>query len=111
MRIIAIFQPHRYTRVSLLADDFARCFYQADILVVTEIYSALEDPIEGTSGEMLVEAIRDYGHKNVVYIPDKEDIADIVCNMLQPEDLIITLGAGDIWRTGKEIVEKLSAGC
>jgi UDP-N-acetylmuramate--alanine ligase len=110
-RIVAIFQAHRYTRVSLLADDFARCFYQADVLIVTEIYSALEDPIEGVSGEMLATTIRDYGHRNVIYIPDKEKIADIVCNMIQPGDLVITLGAGDIWRVGKEIVEKLEAGC
>jgi len=110
-RIVAIFQPHRYTRVSLLADDFARCFYQADVLIVTETYSALETPIEGATGEMLATAIRDYGHKNVIYIPDKEKIADAVCDMVQPKDLIITLGAGDIWRTGQEIVEKLKAGC
>ena len=110
-RIVAIFQPHRFTRASLLADDFARCFYQADVLIVTEIYSALEDPIEGISGEILSNAIRDYGHKNVVYIPNKEEIADVVCSMIQPGDLVITLGAGDIWRTGKEIVEKLKTGC
>ena len=110
-RIVAIFQPHRYTRVSLLADDFARCFYQADVLIVTETYSALEAPIEGATGEMLAAAIRDYGHKNVIYIPDKEKIADAVCDMVQPKDLIITLGAGDIWRVGQEIVEKLKAGC
>lgn len=110
-RIVAIFQPHRYTRVSLLADDFARCFYQADVLIVTETYSALEAPIEGATGEMLAAAIRDYGHKNVIYIPDKEKIADAVCDMVEPKDLIITLGAGDIWRVGQEIVEKLRAGC
>jgi len=108
-RVVAIFQPHRYTRVSLLADDFARCFYQADVLVVTEIYSALEDPIEGATGEMLANVIRDYGHKNVIYIPDKGDIADAVCEMIQPRDLVITLGAGDIWKSGKEIVDKLNA--
>ena len=106
-RVIAIFQPHRYTRVSLLADDFARCFYQADLLLVTEIYSALEAPIEGASGESLAVAIRDHGHKNVTYIPDKEKIADAVCKMIQPGDLVITLGAGDIWKVGKEIVERL----
>ena len=108
-RVIAIFQPHRYTRVSLLADDFARCFYQADLLLVTEIYSALEAPIEGASGESLAAAIRDHGHKNVTYIPDKEKIADAVCKMIQPGDLVITLGAGDIWKVGKEIVERLKA--
>jgi len=109
-RIVAVFQPHRFTRVSLLADDFARCFYQADVLIVTETYSALEAPIEGATGEMLAAAIRDYGHKNVIYIPDKEKIADAVCHMVEPNDLIITLGAGDIWRVGQEIVEKLKTG-
>jgi len=94
-----------------LADDSARCFYQADVLIVTEIYSALEDPIEGISGGILANAIRNYGHKNVVYIPEKEEITDVVCSMVQPGDLVITLGAGDIWRTGKEIVEKLKTEC
>lgn len=106
-RIIAIFQPHRYTRVSLLANEFARCFYQADVLIVTDVYSALEEPIDGATGEMLAAAIIDYGHKNVTYVPDKNKIADVVCEMVQPEDLIITLGAGDIWRVGKEIVDRL----
>ncbi|MGQ9608052.1 MAG: UDP-N-acetylmuramate--L-alanine ligase [bacterium] len=107
-RIIAIFQPHRYSRSKLLADDFARCFYQADMLIMTEIYSAMEEPIEGVSGEMLVNVTREYGHKNVVYIPNKNDIADYVMKITKPGDLIITLGAGDIWKTGKEIVEKLA---
>ena len=110
-RIVAIFQPHRYTRVSLLADDFARSFYQADVLVVTEVYSALEKPIEGATGKMLANEIRNYGHKNVIYISDKANIADTVCRMIEPGDLVITLGAGDIWMSGKEIVEKLRASC
>lgn len=107
-RIIAIFQPHRYSRAKLLADDFARCFYQADILIMTDIYSAMEEPIEGVSGEMLATITREYGHKNVVYIPDKNDIPDHVMKITRPGDLIITLGAGDIWKIGKEIVGKLA---
>jgi len=106
-RIVAIFQPHRYSRAKLLAEDFARCFYQADVLVMTEIYSAMEDPIEGTTGEMLANLTRDYGHKNVVYISDKKEIADYVRGIIQPGDIVITLGAGDIWKVGKEIVERL----
>ena len=97
--------------MSLLADDFARCFYQADVLIVTETYSALEAPIEGATGEMLATVIREHGHKNVIYISDKEKIADAACEIIQPEDLVITLGAGDIWRVGEEIVGKLKAGC
>lgn len=104
-RIIAIFQPHRYSRVSQLAEEFARCFYQADILIMTDIYSAMEDPIEGVTGEMVANITRDHGHKEVVYIPDKNDIPDQVMNIAQSGDLIITLGAGDIWKIGKEIVK------
>jgi UDP-N-acetylmuramate--alanine ligase len=106
-RIIAVFQPHRYTRVNLLKDDFARCFYQADILVVTEIYAASEEPIEGASGEALANAIKEYGHKNVIYIREKEKITDVVCGIVKPGDMVVTLGAGDIWKIGKEIVGKM----
>jgi len=107
-RIIAVFQPHRYSRVSEIAEEFARCFYQADVLIMTEIYSAMEDPIEGVTGEMVANKTRDYGHKDVVYIPNKDDIPDHVMKIAQPGDLIITLGAGDIWKVGKEIVKRLS---
>ncbi len=107
-RIIAIFQPHRYSRAKLLADDFARCFYQADILIMTDIYSAMEEPIEGVSGEMLANITREYGHKNVIYIPNKNDIPDYVMKITKPGDLIITLGAGDIWKIGKDIVGRLA---
>jgi UDP-N-acetylmuramate--alanine ligase len=107
-RIIAIFQPHRYTRVSDLSEEFARCFYQADVLVMTDIYSAMEDPIDGITGEMVAKKTRDYGHKDVVYIPNKDDIPDHILKIAQPNDLIITLGAGDIWKVGKEIVRRLS---
>jgi len=107
-RIIAVFQPHRYSRVSEIAEEFARCFYQADVLIMTEIYSAMEDPIEGVTGEMVANKTRDYGHKDVVYIPNKDDIPDHVMEIAQPGDLIITLGAGDIWKVGKEIVKRLS---
>lgn len=106
-RIIAIFQPHRYSRAKLLAEEFARCFYQADILIMTDIYSAMEDPIEGVTGEMIANITRDYGHKDVIYIPNKNDIPDQVMKILKPGDLIITLGAGDIWKSGKEIVNRL----
>ena len=107
-RLIAIFQPHRYTRVQHLAEEFARCFYQADILIMTEIYSAMEDPIEGITGEMVANVTRDHGHREVMFIPDKNDIPDHVMKLVKPGDLIITLGAGDVWKSGKEIVNRLS---
>jgi UDP-N-acetylmuramate--alanine ligase len=107
-RIIAIFQPHRYSRVQLLAQEFARCFYQADVLIMTDIYSAMEDPIDGVTGEMVADITRDYGHKDMVYIPDKNSIPDHVIKIARSGDVIITLGAGDIWKIGKEIVRRFS---
>jgi UDP-N-acetylmuramate--alanine ligase len=107
-KIIAIYQPHRYSRVHLLAQEFARCFYQADVLIMTDIYSAMEDPIEGVTGEMVANITRDYGHKDMVYISDKNSIPDHVIKIARPGDVIITLGAGDIWKIGKEIVRRLS---
>jgi UDP-N-acetylmuramate--alanine ligase len=107
-RIIAIFQPHRYSRVQLLAQEFARCFYQADVLIMTDIYSAMEDPIDGVTGEMVANITRDYGHKDMLYIPDKNSIPDHVIKIAHSGDVIITLGAGDIWKIGKEILRRLS---
>lgn len=107
-RIIAIFQPHRYSRVHLLAQEFARCFYQADVLIITDIYSAMEDPIDGVTGEMIANITRDYGHKDMVYIPDKNSIPDHIIKIARSGDVIVTLGAGDIWKIGKEILRRLS---
>jgi UDP-N-acetylmuramate--alanine ligase len=107
-RIIAIFQPHRYSRVHLLAQEFARCFYQADVLIITDIYSAMEDPIDGVTGEMVANITRDYGQKDMLYIPDKNSIPDHIIKIARSGDVIITLGAGDIWKIGKEILRRLS---
>ncbi|MEK6682875.1 MAG: UDP-N-acetylmuramate--L-alanine ligase [Nitrospirota bacterium] len=104
-RIIAIFQPHRYTRTAYLMKDFATAFYQADSLILTDIYSAGESPIEGVSGERLYELIKEHGHKEVVFIKNKDEVADYVLKMLKKNDIVITLGAGDIWKVGGELIE------
>lgn len=106
-RIVAVFQPHRYQRVKHLAEEFSRSFYQADVLIVTEIYGADEKPIEGVTAENLVSAIIEHGHKNVIYIPDKDQIADYLSNIVQPNDIVITVGAGDIWVVGRQLLTKL----
>ena len=106
-RVIAIFQPHRYTRVRDLADEFHRCFYQADKLIVTDIYPAGESPIEGIHAKNLYEGILQHGHRDVTYIPDKADIAAFLASLVQPGDMVITLGAGDVWKVGDELAEKL----
>jgi UDP-N-acetylmuramate--alanine ligase len=104
-RVIAIFQPHRYTRVRDLADEFHRCFYQADKLIVTDIYPAGEAPIEGINAQNLYEGILQHGHRDVTYIPDKNDIAPALAAIVRPGDMVITLGAGDIWKVGDELAE------
>ncbi len=108
--VIAVFQPHRYTRTRALLREFVRAFYQADCLFVTEIYPAGEPPIPGVSGQQVAEGVAGHGHKNVSYVPRKEDLAEAVLAIARPGDLVITLGAGDIWKTGDEIVRRLRAG-
>ena len=108
-RIVAVFQPHRYQRVRDLADEFARSFYQADVLIVTSIYGAGEAPIENVTAEKLAESIQAHGHRHVLYVPDPDKITDILIDVTQPEDLVITLGAGDISKVGCEFLKRLQA--
>jgi len=106
-RIVAVFQPHRYQRVKHLAEEFSRSFDQTDVLIVTDIYGADEKPIEGVTAENLFIAIREHGHENVIYIPDKDKIADYLFdNIIQPNDIVITVGAGDIWVVGRQLLTK-----
>lgn len=103
-RIVAVFQPHRYARVRDLADQFSRSFYQADVLIVTSIYGAGEQPIENVTGENLANAIKKLGHPNVIYISDKKDVVEHLIEITQPQDLVITLGAGDIMDVGHQFL-------
>ena len=105
-RIVAVFQPHRYARVRDLADEFSRSFYQADVLIVTSIYGAGEEPIENITGENLARAIEAHGHPNVVYMPDTDEVVDHLMEITRPNDLIITLGAGDIVNVGHKFLSK-----
>jgi UDP-N-acetylmuramate--alanine ligase len=95
-RIIAAFQPHRYTRTQNLFDEFTRAFNHADVLFVTDHYAAGETPIEGVSSERLAEAIRGHGHHSVRYISDRAELAAALAAAASPGDLVLSLGAGDI---------------
>ncbi len=95
-RIIAAFQPHRYTRTESLFDDFTRAFNKADVLYVTDIYAAGEAPIDGITPETLVSAIRGHGHQSVHYISGRAELARALAAEAQPGDVVISLGAGDI---------------
>ncbi len=104
-RVIVAFQPHRYTRTKALLEEFVTSFNEADLLIVTEIYAASEEKIEGISGSILAERISKSGHKNVLFAPTKEDVVDAVLQIVSPGDLVITLGAGDVYKVGERLME------
>jgi len=107
-RIVVAFQPHRYTRINALFDDFARAFYQSDVLVVLPIYSAGEESIEGIDGHGLCEAIRAHGHREVVFSEGSEAVIYLQKN-LKKGDILLTLGAGDVWKVGEEVLKKMKS--
>ena len=106
-RLIVLFQPHRYTRTRDLIDDFSVSFHDADILVVLDIYPAGEPPIEGVNSENLIEMVRNAGYKNVFYKKDQEDAVAHIIRNLREGDILLTLGAGNVWKRGEEILRKL----
>jgi len=102
-RIVVVFQPHRYTRTKALMHEFVTSFNEADVLIVTEIYPASEEKIEGVTGKVLSEKIRASGHKNVIFALTKQDAADKVLKLAKSGDVVITLGAGDIYKIGERL--------
>lgn len=95
-RVVVAFQPHRYTRTESLFAEFTRSFNKADVLIVTEVYAAGEKPIAGATGEALASAIRAHGHHHVHYVADKTQVAATLRGLVEPNDIVIALGAGDI---------------
>lgn len=106
-RTVVVFQPHRYSRTNELMEDFARCFNNADVLYLLDIYAASESPIENVTAEILAGKISEFGHKNVHYIGEIETAAEKVIGNLQAGDLVITLGAGSITKLSDEILDVL----
>jgi UDP-N-acetylmuramate--alanine ligase len=109
-RVVVVFQPHRYTRTQHLLEDFFTAFNQADKLIIMDIYAAGEKPIPGVSGQVLYEGVKQHGHKDVVFIPDKEKVVEHLATVLKKGDIMITLGAGDVWKIGEQLVERLTHG-
>jgi UDP-N-acetylmuramate--alanine ligase len=106
-RVVCVFQPHLYSRTRDFYEEFGRAFFNADVLIVTDVYPAREEPIQGVTGELIANAAKSFGHKNVQYVPDKKSVPDYLLKVKQPGDIIITMGAGDIWRFGEEFIKKL----
>jgi UDP-N-acetylmuramate--alanine ligase len=109
-RRVVAFQPHRYSRTHGLMDQFARCFYQSDVLLVTEIYAAGEAPLPEVSGEVLAGKIAAHGHHEIRYCPTLEDVTVELLRIAVPGDVVITLGAGSIWQAGERFLEARKAG-
>src|ERR1700691_6100715 len=106
-RIHAVFQPHRYTRTQHLMDEFARSFHQADVVYVLDIYAASEAPIEGVTGRSLADRIRDFGHRSVQYTGTIDQTVDAVVEKVRDQDVVLTLGAGNVWQVGDRVLAKL----
>ena len=106
-RVVVIFQPHRYSRTQALFDAFTRAFYQSDILIVLPIYAASETPIKGVSSQTLCQGIKAHGHKEVHYVESVDQCLAMLVDTVAPNDLVLTLGAGDVYRLGETFVKKL----
>ncbi len=103
-RLVAVFQPHTYTRTRDFFQSFAESFGDADVLVLTDVYPARETPIEGVSGALIADAARLAGHPDVRYVPAIGDVRDALRDVLVPGDVVLTMGAGDIWKVGMELL-------
>jgi len=106
-RIIVVFQPHRYTRTQALFQEFLSAFTDADSLIITDIYPAGEDPIPGVTSEALCEAIRRAGHRDVAHISSFDAITDHLTRVMRPGDVVLTQGAGSVWKAGAAFLERL----
>lgn len=106
-RVVTLFQPHRYSRTRDLMDEFARSFYGADVLLVADIYAASEDPIEAVTSQALVEAIERFGHRQVEYAGSVTDGVRRLKEMARTGDLVLTLGAGNVYQAGDELLKLL----
>jgi UDP-N-acetylmuramate--alanine ligase len=108
-RVVCVFQPHRYTRTRDLLADFATAFNDADVLLLTEIYAAGEEPIPGATGAALADAIRAHGHKDVTLVPERARLAAAARERVRAGDLVLTLGAGDVTHVGPELLGLLGS--
>ncbi|MEX0601900.1 MAG: UDP-N-acetylmuramate--L-alanine ligase [Bacteroidota bacterium] len=109
-RVVCVFQPHLYSRTRDFYQEFGKAFLLSDVLVVTDIYPAREEPIQGVTGELIVNAAKKYGHKDAHSVPDKSRVPAFLKSITRPGDIVITMGAGDIWKYGEEFLTVLVKG-
>ena len=105
-RVVCVFQPHLYTRTRDFYEEFGKSFLLSDVLVVTDVYPAREEPIQGITGELIASAAKQFGHKEVHYVPDKNQVPSFLKSIVKSGDIVITMGAGDIWKFGEEFLKQ-----
>lgn len=106
-RVIAVFQPHLYSRTRDFYHDFGKSFFNSDVVIFADIYPAREEPIPGVTSELIVEAAKKSGHPQVHYYPDKKTLVEFLQKTAKSGDMVITLGAGDIYKVGQQLLESL----
>ena len=107
-RLVVYFQPHRYTRTQMLAEDFGKVLQAADLVFVADVYPASELPIEGISGQTIIDAMHRHGRVETSYLPDLNTAHHAIGNALKPGDLFLTLGAGNVHECGMRIARDLA---
>ncbi len=105
-RVVVVFQPHRFTRTRDLFAEFCTAFYQADALLVLDVYPAGEPPIDGVNAQALVAGIREHGHRDAAWVDSRDAAVERVAQITRPGDMVITLGAGDVWKVGPAFLEQ-----
>jgi UDP-N-acetylmuramate--alanine ligase len=103
-RTVVLFQPHRYSRTRALLEEFGGAFFLADHVIVTEVYAAGEPPLPGVDGSIIAESLVRHGHPSVVYEPRARELSRLARRAVRDGDILLTLGAGDIWKVGEALV-------
>jgi len=109
-RLVVAFQPHRYSRTRSCFDELTRAFNRADVLLLSDVYAAGEEPLEGADSATLAQAIRAHGHRDVTHVGDIDNMEQAIAERLQPGDVVITMGAGNITRVGRTLLARLTQG-
>lgn len=104
-RLVAVFQPHLYSRTQQMYKEFGLSFFDAEVLVVTDVYPSREEPIEGVTGKLIADTAKEYGHRDVYYVEDKTQLPEKLSEIVKDGDIVITMGAGDIYKYGEQFVE------